>query len=208
LADLSDTGVADLRGKKLDMIIGISGKRGVGKDTVAEILTREYGFKRLSFADPMKEVANMLFGFTEEQLWGPSEKREAIDPYWGFSPRRALQTMGTEWGRNCLDKDVWVKIGLQRAGRMIANGARGVVIPDVRFPNEANLIKQHKGYLLRIERPAVAHDDEASRHESETALDDYHRWTSVLRNEGSIEDLAQMVCGIIPMIETWATENT
>ena len=63
-------------------IIGIAGKAGAGKDTVANILVEKFGYAKVSFADPLKRVALDLWGFTEEQLWGPSEKRNEPDPRW------------------------------------------------------------------------------------------------------------------------------
>jgi hypothetical protein len=63
-------------------IIGIAGRAGVGKSTVAEMLVRKFDFAAVSLADPLKRVAKELWGFTEEQLWGPSEKRNEPDPRW------------------------------------------------------------------------------------------------------------------------------
>ena len=59
------------------MIIGLSGKKRVGKDTVADYLVSKYGFIKYSFADPIKAVAKILFGFSENQLYG--NNKEEID---------------------------------------------------------------------------------------------------------------------------------
>ena len=61
------------------MIIGISGLAGSGKDTCADFLVREYDFTKVSFADPMKRICMDVYGFSFDQLWGPSEARNAPD---------------------------------------------------------------------------------------------------------------------------------
>jgi hypothetical protein len=122
-------------------IIGITGKAGSGKDTVADILVREHGFVKVALADPMKRVCRDMFQFTDQQLWGPSEFRNAPDlryprehsfyhvveaaiccaccgtpyPETGqcyLTPRFALQRLGTEWGRAAYP-DVWLNFALR-----------------------------------------------------------------------------------------------
>lgn len=110
------------------MIIGICGQAGSGKDTAADFLVKHAGFVKVAFADPMKRICQDVYDFTDEQLWGPSEKRNAPDPRYirnaGFldengdpaseflTPRFALQQLGSEWGRNCF-QDTWVRYALR-----------------------------------------------------------------------------------------------
>lgn len=61
------------------MIIGISGQAGSGKDTAADILVRSRSFASVAFADPMKRIARDVYKFSFDQLWGPSEARNAPD---------------------------------------------------------------------------------------------------------------------------------
>lgn len=61
------------------MILGISGLAGSGKDTVADILVRDYRFAKVAFADPLKRIVRDVYDFTDDQLWGPSEARNGID---------------------------------------------------------------------------------------------------------------------------------
>jgi hypothetical protein len=188
------------------MIIGITGKAGSGKDTVADILVKDHGFVRIGFADVMKRFCAEVFGFTDEQLFGPSSERnrpdhrfprskDDVDRYerwlaranstegnlsWRqdcrgvaegledrcfLSPRRALQQLGTDWGRNCYP-DVWIDYALRVAETLLREGCeyypsrgltvekadkppRGVVFSDVRFLNEAKAIKAKGGILWR-----------------------------------------------------------
>jgi hypothetical protein len=110
------------------MIIGICGQAGSGKDTAADFFVKHAGFVKVAFADPMKRICQDVFDFTDEQLWGPSECRNAPDPRYirnaGFldengdpaseflTPRFALQQLGSEWGRNCY-QDTWVRYALR-----------------------------------------------------------------------------------------------
>ena len=63
------------------MIIGISGKKRSGKDTISDYLIQEYKFIKYGFADPIKDIAKIIFGFTEEQLYG--NEKDIIDLRWG-----------------------------------------------------------------------------------------------------------------------------
>jgi hypothetical protein len=207
------------------MILGITGKAGSGKDTVADILVRDHHFTKVSFADPMKRICRDVFEFTDAQLWGPSEMRNAPDeryprdrkyPGGGFSigqgfltPRLALQTLGTEFGRFCYE-NVWVDYALRLASLLensptsldytAREGAfpfrgnvghlfprAGVVIPDVRFPNEVDAIEKAGGRVVRIVRPGAGLAGSAAHHVSETALDGVA--IPYIHNGGTLDDL-------------------
>lgn len=71
------------------MIFGISGKAGSGKDTVADLLVKEFGFVKVGLADPLKRICKEVFDFSDEQLWGPSEKRNEPDPRYRRKPALA-----------------------------------------------------------------------------------------------------------------------
>lgn len=150
-------------------IIGIAGPAGSGKDTVAQRLIEKHSFMRYALADPLKNVLNDLFGWTQEQ-WADREWKERVDDHLGFSPRRAAQTLGTEWGR-ALHPLLWLKIADSyiEASRAMNNlyadiPAAGIVIPDIRFENEADWLRQ-KGLLIHVVRdgcvPVEAHSSEA-----------------------------------------------
>jgi hypothetical protein len=114
-------------------IIGIAGRARAGKSTAASVLVKEFGFVEVCLADPLKRICKEVFAFTDEQLWGPSEYRNAPDmryprhngdlsttskvlAQWPLylTPRYALQTLGTEWGRKCY-RDVWVDLAIRTA---------------------------------------------------------------------------------------------
>lgn len=139
------------------MIIGLVGFIGSGKGTVADILTRNHGFIKESFADAVKDAIAPIFGWDRGMLEGDTLEsrkwRESPDAWWSekmgkpFSPRYALQLMGTEAGRNVFHTDLWVLSLLRRI-----DPAKNYVIADVRFPNEIDLIRGHGGKVIRVKR--------------------------------------------------------
>ncbi len=152
------------------MLIGIGYRKGAGKDTVGAMLVKHYGFDRLAFADPLKEAARTIFGFSQEQLHGTVAQKETRDPFWGFSPRHALQQLGTEVARN-IHPQVWVK-AVERQVR--ANPSKHFVITDMRFKNELTAVHNMGGRSLRITRPGLPGGDlHASELELEGAAFDH-----------------------------------
>lgn len=86
----------------MTVIIGICGQLGSGKDTASDHLVDQMGYQKIAFAEPIKEFAQNVFGFTDEQVWGPSENRNTIDPrfseqgYWLLT-EECLFRYGPEW---------------------------------------------------------------------------------------------------------------
>lgn len=146
------------------MIIGISGKMGAGKTTLAKAIIgvdSHYGYR--PFAKGLKEACRTVFGLTHEQLYG--SLKNTVDPRWGQAPREMLQKFGTEVGRS-IHPNTWVW------QTMDAIGEGDAVVDDVRYPNEADAIRKAGGIVIRVERkdrPATDFD----RHVSETSLDNY-----------------------------------
>lgn len=143
-------------------LIGIMGLIGSGKGAMAEYLMQAKGYKRLSFADPVKDAAAGMFGWNRSMLQGDTEEsrkwREEKDVFWSkvlerpFSPRIALQEIGTEVGRNYFHPDIWLK-NLEKKILDDA-GHSDFVIDDCRFPNEIELIQSMGGKTFVVERGA------------------------------------------------------
>lgn len=139
------------------MIIGVVGFIGSGKGTAADILVQKYGFTKLSFADAVKDATAAIFGWQRSLLEGDTaesrEFRETKDEWWSdrfgkdFTPRLALQLMGTEAGRDVFHPDLWI-YALEHKLAMYKN----VVIADVRFPNEIDFIRSKGGFVVRVSR--------------------------------------------------------
>ena len=138
------------------MIIGLLGFIGSGKGTVADILVSR-GFKKESFADPVKDAVAAIFGWDRALLEGDTKEsrdfREAKDEWWSertgqhITPRTMLQLMGTEAGRDTFHPDLWILSLEQRVKKN-----QNTVIADVRFPNECEAIRKMGGFLVRVSR--------------------------------------------------------
>lgn len=146
-------------------IIGLTGKAGVGKDTVADYLVKNHGFRKYSLAGPLKEMLKVIGVECDNR-----ETKELPHPVFGKSPRQLAQTLGTEWMRNCVAADGWLRLADQfvKGTRELNNLeevsiARGIVFSDVRFENEAEFVR-NRGTLVHVIRSTeavAAHSSEA-----------------------------------------------
>lgn len=141
------------------MIISTTGLIGSGKDTVADFLTTQYGFKRLSFAASLKDAIAVIFGWDREMLEGRTkaarEMREQVDQWWAdrldmplLSPRWVLQNFGTDVCRKYFHDDIW----LAALENKLRKNTDNIVITDARFPNELKMIKELDGQCWCVER--------------------------------------------------------
>ncbi len=168
------------------MLIGLSGYARSGKDTVAELLCLNYGYKRVSFADPMRQALYVL----SPKIDNIVRLSEYVDDYgWDVAKqnqevRRLLQVFGTEVGRKMFGLDFWINIALKDL-----SGDTQVVISDVRFPNEADAIAKLGGSMWRINRK---NHSAVNGHASEHAMDNY-MFNHVIYNDGTLDDLSDEV---------------
>jgi hypothetical protein len=176
------------------MLIGITGKAGVGKDTVADELWRKHAFTRIAFADPMKRAAQEMFGLTDAETWSRVLK-EVVIPYWGLSPRRIFQLIGTDAMQPTFGKDVWVK--RWQLSYNLVKDSDHVIVPDVRFDHEAKMIRSMGGYVVKVEREFQSSlDNQAQAHISEAGVS-YDLIDATIKNEGSIPDLHKEVMYVL-----------
>ena len=172
------------------MIIGLCGLAGSGKDEVAAILSRRYRFAAISFAGPIYKAVSEITGLPPDRLKDREQKERPI-PWLGKSPRELLQTLGTEWGRQMVRDDIWVKIAMRRASEQERYGWHSV-ITDVRFDNEAEVILEAGGQVWRVERPGAGLSGQAAGHPSEAGISN-HLIDQVIRNAGTLDDLEEAV---------------
>lgn len=189
----------------------ITGKMGTGKSTVASIL-KTYGFAEQMFARPIKTFA-ISAGFTHAQVYGTQSQKLEIDEFWGISAREFMQKFGSEVGRTAIpqiipdmkmnSRTLWARIVEKKITKDPL-----MVLSDGRFPDEAKLVKDHGGIIIKITRdnvcgcevvcvgPCVNVTGDHGEHQSETAMDeivsDYH-----IINNGSMEDLETVVKEIL-----------
>ncbi len=188
----------------LPPLVGLIGKKRVGKDTFAAVLVEEFGFARVAFADPLKEMALTIDPIIGNGPRGnvPRHMRLVTAVAWyGWETvkdqypeaRRFLQRLGTD-GIRSLDPEFWVRAGMAQADRLrhdrpmgsMGIPAKPVAITDVRYPNEADAIREAGGTLVRIVRPGA---DDGDTHASETALDGYEDDITIV-NQFDVETLA------------------
>lgn len=141
------------------MIVGLVGFIGAGKGTVADLLVDRHDFEKESFANSVKDATAAIFGWCRALLEGDTPEsrawREQDDKFWSeklgkpFSPRLALQLMGTEAGRDVFHPDLWVHTVLRRCENAPYHN---YVIADVRFPNEIKAIRESGGIIARVKR--------------------------------------------------------
>lgn len=176
----------------------------MGKSTVADYLVEEYGFVRLKFAGPLKDMAAALLsqaGFdhtaVHEMLEG-GLKETKLPVLGNKTPREIMQTLGTEWGRDCISESLWVNLAKVKIERELQAG-RNVVVDDMRFLNELRTVQAAEGSVAvavhrKSEVPSCPHNPK--KHASESGLNpcDFDRW---VLNHGTIEELKAMVDEII-----------
>jgi hypothetical protein len=153
---ISKTTLAEIAsGNRHPNLVAFVGPAGVGKSTAGAAL-HALGFVRHRFAEPIKAMLRAL-GLTVEQVDG-SLKETPCRLLGGETPRYAMQTLGTEWGRHTISQTLWVDAWAATLPES------PVYVDDCRFPNEVELIKSMGGIVIRIASPGWTH---ASDHASE-----------------------------------------
>lgn len=171
-------------------VIGICGKARSGKDTVAEAILRMGGGSyRYSFADPLRAMMRAGFGIDADDPYWQRHKEDLAPELCGRSLRHALQTLGTEWGREHIHPDVWVHL----AADELATRGPGMVIADVRFGNEAAWIRGVGGLLIHLSRPGAP---AVRQHLSEMGVG-REPGDPLIINDGCIEELYEAVHDIL-----------
>jgi len=194
------------------MIIGICGLIGCGKGTVGDILVEEYGFTKLSFADKLKDGVATVFNWDRAMLEGDTvesrEWRETQDDFWTketgrtITPRLVLQEFGTDCMRHGFNDGIWVSLVKQE---LVKYPKKNFVIPDVRFPNEANMIKSIHGEVWRVRRgqdPVWMRMYQDIGVEPKDVHESEWRWANVdfnniIYNDLGIDELKSQVKGLL-----------
>lgn len=195
------------------LIIGVSGKIGSGKSTTAEMIA-EIAFKmnyncthQHCFADKLRECVELLtevkmtednsLPFANHVRNYTQEQKNILVPEWGMTIGHMLQIMGTECMRDNFHKDTWVLSCMTRVKNSIADV---IVIPDVRFINEANAIKEAGGILIRLEGDPAGVRANSTRdlnHQSEIELDEYDKFDYVIQNKFGLSELELSLTAIL-----------
>ena len=187
------------------ILIGLTGKQGTGKDTVGEILIRDYGFKRHAFADPVREMALAINPWIVErdEMGDQSAEVRLADVVAAFGwdqakrlfpeTRRLLQAIGTDAVRNIIGQNTWIDLAMSRVSEELVAGNR-VIITDVRFRNEAEAIQLIGGDVIKLIRDGVAGSN--TTHVSETELDSIVPDVEIDNNH-TVADLEREVASVL-----------
>ena len=175
------------------VLIGIMGKKQHGKDTIADHLIEKHGFVKYSFAGPLKESTKILFGMTDEQVYG--DEKEVVDPMWKVTPRKILQFVGTELYRDHMHEliedigdNFWVQLMINYYLKKIEEDPEfKLVVPDARFLNEVNAVHKLGGTMIKVIRPG--YDDAAETHASEIAMESITEYDHLVYNDSDIPNL-------------------
>lgn len=205
-------------------IIGLVGFIGSGKDTVANMFVDNHGCVQDSFAAPLKDLCSTLFGWERHLLQGDTiesrDFRETPDLYWtkklnidNFTPRLALQLMGTEVLRNHFHEDIWLN-SLEYRLRIRHQTDPCVVVSDARFQNELSLIKSMNGFVIWVQRGELpgwydvaktSQTNAVNRKIMQTRYNEVHEsewnWVGhpvdyIIKNNGTLDELTQQVAEI------------
>ena len=136
------------------MLIGFSGKKGSGKSFFADYLVNNKLFIKLSFASPLKEITKILFNLSDEDVKDPI-KKELINPKFNASPRELMQWLGTDIMREEFNKkfnysgSIWIDNVKDKVKTLLDNN-KDVVIDDVRFQNEVDMIHSLGGIVINL----------------------------------------------------------
>lgn len=164
------------------LLIGLTGYKQSGKGVVADHLVRQYGFRRFEWAMRLK-LALQAMGVHDDFLFG--HRKHEIVPGFGHTARYLMQTLGTEWGRDLVKKNLWVDLSCQFDIDPALQEGRFVVMEGTRFPNEVQAIVDRGGWIIQINRPGCVPDGHRSEILPECDIQ--------IENNGTVEELLRRV---------------
>lgn len=178
------------------MILGLTGYGGAGKTTVANILRAKHGFMGPHIKLPFWKMARVFLaefeipeGMINRYLDG--DLKRTVIPEIGVDGTHIQQTLGFEWGRDCIDAEVWLKLWLKRVQK-IADAGGSVVQESVRAPNEVSAIRAQGGLIAEVRRPGVG--PLQGEHVSEFLVPDPD---VVIENAGTVADLELVIAALV-----------
>lgn len=190
------------------MIIGLTGYKGSGKDTVGAYLVERFGFIRESFADPLKISAAALFDIDPAHFEADKNDDATLVTYQGggvyveMTVREMLQRYGTEAHRGVFGDDFWTRQLIEKL--VIIDKGNDVVVTDSRFENETKGLRQIGGIIVRVIRPDV--EGGADTHASEIQVPEELVDITIV-NDGSIADLHEAIDEMLGNIDALHMES-
>tara|TARA_B110000263_G_C15297854_1_gene506447 strand:+ start:232 stop:810 length:579 start_codon:yes stop_codon:yes gene_type:complete len=189
------------------VLLGISGAKRSGKDTFAdEFLKKNKNYVKYTMSTPIKKICKELFLLKDDQLY---DEKEKIDERWGVSPRQMFQILGTDIFRNNIlqffpnitkvlkNDTIWIhhfKLFYE------SNKNKNIIITDIRFIDEAQLIKDLNGIIIKIKRNEIKIDDtNMPIHESEKHFDDINH-DYMINNNGDLNEYKKKINKLLEIL--------
>ncbi len=178
------------------ILIGLHGKARTGKDTLANHLIKKHQLLRYGPSVRVKDTTAIMFDFPRWYLDDDAMK-DMYDDFWGMTYREMAQKVGKESSRDVFGNDIWMR-HVERQLIKIENGidmdsvghARGIILADIRYANEAVWVKNHGGTVFFIVRGNAPKISGIEGHEGEAGLP-LDLADSIIYNDGTIEDLCK-----------------
>lgn len=175
---------------RMPRIISICGAKRVGKDLLSNYICNRYGYKKIAFAEPLKDCIKGLFNFTADQV-GNSYVKDVVDERWGIAPRKAMQFFGTEVLQYKIQEllpDIDRKFLAYALVSKLKDDV-AYVISDMRFMHEYEEVKKIGAFVIRIDRPGVMPDinHDIAVHTSEVSYKDIPYDMHII-NDGDISE--------------------
>tara|TARA_R110000850_G_scaffold91896_2_gene195378 strand:+ start:921 stop:1949 length:1029 start_codon:yes stop_codon:yes gene_type:complete len=174
-------------------LIGLVAPKQSGKDTASEHMVQRHDFTNLKFAQPLKDMIRSLLAsagyknYHIEDFIEGKRREEPLPIFGGKSVRYMMQSLGTEWGRNLLCADVWLNIMRSKIESLPDNP---IVISDVSFDNEADMVRSMGGDVVRIQRDAA--ESNGDTHASEGGRSSV-KADLVIRNNDTVDNFISSI---------------
>jgi hypothetical protein len=194
-----------MQNRKGRLIALYSPAAGSGKSVVAGVLESRFGYSTVKFAGPLKDmVRGLLRGMgithaTIERMVEGDLKETVVPGFETVTPRHLMQTLGTDWGREAVDKDLWLKVACAKIEKLLEGGI-DVVVDDLRFPNEMKALWVLGGTLVKIVRPDAPKVG-STRYE---ALLDDAAFDLTIENTGTLRELELRAANLAQLVQATA----
>lgn len=182
-------------------LIGIAGKAQSGKDTFANTLVEEHGFAKLPMAGALKVSSSSLMGFPQALVFD-DEFKKFFDPYWEMTVREAFQRIGDAM-KNEFGEDFWARRWMYAFHTV--SKTHSVVVPDIRFEEEAEMLRALGGVIVHISRDGAGLEGKLGQHRSEAGIKKGSRDIGIENNAG-LSELAHQAFNLVAFIEEHAEE--